>query len=58
VCESERAQILKKGENIVMNETKKNQTNETKRQLSLPRIVTGLKAGQQTLAKAMPPGGF
>ena len=42
------------------NETKLNQTNttETKRQLSLPRVVTGLKAGQQTLAKAMPPGGF
>ena len=46
------------GEHIVMNETKKNQTNETKRQLTLPRVVTGLKAGQQTLAKAMSPGGF
>ena len=42
------------------NEATKNQTKttETKRQLTLPRVVTGLKAGQQTLAKAMPPGGF
>jgi hypothetical protein len=32
--------------------------NETKRQLALPKVVTGLKAGQHTLALAMPPGGF
>ena len=42
------------------NETKNYQTktNETKRRLSLPMVVTGLRAGQQTLAHAMPPGGF
>ena len=56
--ESEYAPIIKKGENIMTNETTKNQTSETKRQLSLPRVVTGLKAGQQASAKAMPPGGF
>ena len=36
------------------NETKKN---ETKRQLSLPRVTTSLKAGQQSMAAAMPPPG-
>jgi hypothetical protein len=41
------------------NETTKNQTKttETKRQLTLPRVVTGLRAGQHTLALAMPPMG-
>jgi hypothetical protein len=47
------------------NETKNNQTktnetntNETKRQLSLPMVVTGIRAGQGTLASAMPPPGI
>jgi hypothetical protein len=48
----------KKGECIMTNETLKNaMKNETRRHLSLPRIVTGLKAGQQTAAIAMPPMG-
>ena len=34
------------------NETK---MNETKRQLTLPRVVTGLKAGQGSRALTMPP---
>ena len=40
------------------NETLKNTVkNEPKGQLSLPRIVTGLKAGQRTAAIPMPPPG-
>jgi hypothetical protein len=37
--------------------TNATKTNETKRQLALPKLVTGLRAGQQTLAHAMPPPG-
>jgi hypothetical protein len=46
------------------NEVKNNPTtisetkNQGKRQLSLPKVVTGLRAGQSSLAQAMPPGGM
>ena len=41
------------------NDNNKNQTKtvEPKRTLSLPKVVTGLKAGQHTVAMAMPPMG-
>ncbi len=41
-------------------ETKSNETNtnRSKRQLALPAVVTGLRAGQSSLAHAMPPGGM
>jgi hypothetical protein len=38
----------------ISNQTK---TSETKRQLSLPKVVTGLKAGQRGSAVPMPPPG-
>ena len=31
--------------------------NQGKRELSLPKVVTGLRAGQASLAHAMPPPG-
>jgi hypothetical protein len=33
-------------------------TNDTKRQLALPRVVTGLRAGQLPSAHTMPPPGY